>query len=91
MQADSPRYQFETPRYQHQIKIEDNQDFSDAKSPQSQRSQTPSSAGTPTMKDPFDNPPLTPSQYNSLESAKRRKRRTKAEMDEIRAERERVG
>ena len=91
MQADSPRYQFETPRYQHQIKIEDNQDFSDVKSPQSQRSQTPSSAGTPTMKDPFDNPPLTPSMYNSLESAKRRKRRTKAEMDEIKAERERVG
>ena len=96
MQADSPRYQLDTPRYQHQIKIEDNQDFSDVKSPQSQRSQTPSSASTPTTKDPFDNTPLTPSLCNSSgaesgSASKRRKRRTKAEMDEIKAERERTG
>lgn len=90
LQADSPRYQHDTPRYQHQIKIEDNQDFSESprsRTPTSQRSVTPSS----TMKDPFDQPPLTPALYNSLENAKRRKRRTKAEMEEIRAEKERIG
>ena len=92
MQGDPPRYQY------HQIKIEDTQDLnlSEPKTPQP-RSKTNSSASTPTGKDPlYDNPPFTPmsnemySQY-ALENAKRRKRRTKAEMDEIRAERERKG
>ena len=105
MQADSPLYQIDTPRYQHQIKIEDNQDFlQDARSPAvrspavgrspaSQRSQTPNSTGTPTlktpggsaggtpmMKDPFDSAPLTD---GALVERRPRKRRAARPEEEV--------
>ena len=78
LQAGSPRFQCAT-TYQHQIKVEDNQDFSEPQTPKSQTSQTPTSCGTPVAGDPFDVVPLTPSAYEG----KRRKRKTKAETDEL--------